>query len=256
MARLSARAKSEGNNGAVPAPASLRVLKRHAARPVQRPPGRSVKLKPYGHIKRFVKVNVTERVSVVSLQFQVSSPVTPAGSSMAARPKCPFFNLLLGSAFAIELVLSATAAFSQNAVAAASGPFNSLAGLWSGNGVVDTSDGLHEHVRCKATYVAEKAGYTVRLDLRCASDAYNFELTSNIVQTGDSLSGNWFENSHRVGGSISGHNDGHQIEARAEGDTFTALLTVRTSGRRQSFLMESPGAKVSQVSISLNQSAK
>jgi len=75
--------------------------------------------------------------------------------------------------------------------------------------------------------------------LRCASDAYNFELSNNIMQTGDSLSGNWFESTHRVGGSISGRNTGRVINARAEDDTFTALLTVKTNGHRQVFLMES-----------------
>ena len=138
----------------------------------------------------------------------------------------------------------------------ASGPFDALAGLWSGNGVVQTSDGLHERVRCKATYEAENAGHIVKLDLRCASDAYKFELSSNIMQTGDSLSGNWFESTHRVGGSISGRNTGREIKARAEGDTFTALLPVKTNGHRQVFLMESPGAKVSQVSINLSQAPK
>jgi hypothetical protein len=76
------------------------------------------------------------------------------------------------------------------------------------------------------------------------------------MQTGSSLSGNWFESTHRVGGSISGRNTGSEINARAEGDTFTALLTVRTNGHRQVFLMQSPGAKVSQVSINLSQAPR
>jgi hypothetical protein len=169
---------------------------------------------------------------------------------MSLRSKPPVLAALLGGAFATTVFTSS--AFPEGTVAAA-GPFGALAGLWSGNGVVQTSDGLHERVRCKATYVAENAGHIVRLDLRCASDAYKFELNGNIKQTGDSLSGNWFETTHRVGGSISGRNTGQEIDARAEGDTFTALLKVKTIGRRQSFLMESPGAKVSQVSINLSQ---
>jgi hypothetical protein len=130
-----------------------------------------------------------------------------------------------------------------------------LSGAWAGNGFVETSDGLHERVRCKASYVTASAGQSVSLDLRCASDAYKFELSSNISQTGDQLSGIWFEATHRVAGKITGRNRGGLIEARAEGDTFTALLTVRTTGARQSFLMESPGAKVSRVSIDLRRGA-
>ncbi|HXW30359.1 MAG TPA: hypothetical protein VEK55_13435 [Xanthobacteraceae bacterium] len=173
--------------------------------------------------------------------------------AMSLRSKPPVLAALMGGAFA-TMVLSSPV-FPEG-TQGASGPFEALAGLWSGNGVVQTSDGLHEKVRCKATYVAENAGHIVKLELRCASDAYKFELSSHIMQTGDSLSGNWFESTHRVGGSISGRNTGHEIDARAEGDTFTALLTVKTVGRRQSFLMESPGAKVSQVSINLSQANK
>jgi len=138
-----------------------------------------------------------------------------------------------------------------SAPAAAQAAFDGLAGAWAGSGVVETRDGLHERVRCKAKYVTQSAGQGVQLDLRCASDAYKFELTSSISQTGDQLTGNWFESTNRVGGKLSGRNKDGLIEARAEGDTFTALLTVKTSGSRQSFLMESPGAKVSSVSIDL-----
>jgi hypothetical protein len=142
------------------------------------------------------------------------------------------------------------------APAFAQGSFDALAGEWSGSGVVDTSGGSHERVRCKANYITRNAGQGVQLNLVCASDAYKFELSSNIVQSGDTISGNWFESTHRVGGNISGKNTDGLIEARAEGDTFTALLTVGTKGDRQSFLMESPGAQVSQVSIDLHRGAR
>ena len=174
---------------------------------------------------------------------------------MSLRSKPHILAALFGSAFSTIMFFSMSPA-SPEGTRGASGPFDALAGLWSGNGVVQTSDGGHERVRCKATYVAENAGHIVKLDLRCASDAYKFELSSNIMQTGSSLSGNWFESTHRVGGSISGRNTGSEINARAEGDTFTALLTVKTNGHRHALPMQSPGAKVSQVSINPSQAPK
>jgi hypothetical protein len=174
---------------------------------------------------------------------------------MSLRSKPHILAALIGGAFSTMVVFSISPAFPKG-TRGVSGPFDALSGLWSGNGVVQSSDGLRERVRCKANYVAENAGHIVKLDLRCASDAYQFELSGNITQTGDSLSGNWFESTHRVGGSISGRNTGREINARAEGATFTALLTVKTNGHRQVFLMESPGAKVSQVSINLSQAPK
>ena len=132
------------------------------------------------------------------------------------------------------------------------GPFEVLAGSWSGTGTVNTSDGLHERVKCLAKYVSEKAGNRLELELRCASDNYKVEFTSNIVQSGGSLSGNWFERTRRVGGSISGKASGNQFNVRASGDTFTALLNVTTQGTRQTFSMDSPGAYVPHFSIALN----
>jgi hypothetical protein len=68
---------------------------------------------------------------------------------------------------------------------------------------------------------------------------------------GTALSGNWFESRYRQGGKVSGQNINGVIEAKVESDTITALLTVRTRGNRQTFVMDSPGAWVSHVSIDL-----
>jgi hypothetical protein len=134
--------------------------------------------------------------------------------------------------------------------------FDNVAGSWSGSGWMKPSDGPRERVRCKVDYSVKSAGQSVKLNLRCASDAYKMELSANIEQTGTTLSGNWFESQYRQGGKISGQNDNGLIEARVEGNTITALLTVRTRANRQSFVMESPGAWVSEVSIDLFRDAK
>src|SRR5215470_12127676 len=76
--------------------------------------------------------------------------------------------------FALAFVLLAA----PPARAQATGPFDVLAGSWSGTGTVNTSDGLHERVMCFAKYVSEKAGNSLDLDLRCASDSYKVEFTS------------------------------------------------------------------------------
>src|SRR6266404_6226202 len=62
---------------------------------------------------------------------------------------------------------------------------------------------------------------------------------------------NGFESQYRQGGKVSGQNVNGVIEAKVESDTITALLTVRTRGNRQTFVMDSPGAWVSHVSIDL-----
>ena len=129
--------------------------------------------------------------------------------------------------------------------------FDNVAGSWSGSGSMKPSDGPRERVRCKVDYVPKNAGQSVKMNVRCASDAYKMDLSANIDENGTILSGNWFESTYRQGGKVSGQNDNGLIEAKVEGDTITALLTVRTKGNHQSFVMESPGAWISQVSIDL-----
>ena len=134
--------------------------------------------------------------------------------------------------------------------------FDSVAGSWSGSGSMKPSDGPRERVRCKIDYAPKNAGQSVKMNVRCASDAYKMDLNANIDQNGAALSGNWFESQYRQGGKFSGQNVNGVIEAKVESDTITALLTVRTKGNRQTFVMDSPGAWVSHVSIELVRDAR
>ena len=141
-------------------------------------------------------------------------------------------------------ILAAAPAYAQQS-------FVSVAGSWSGGGMMKPSDGPRQRVRCKADYVPKNNGQSVKLNLRCTSDDYKMDLSANVDQNGTDLSGNWFESQYRQGGKISGKNVNGVIEARVEGDTITALLSVQTKGNRQTFAMESPGASVSEVSVEL-----
>jgi hypothetical protein len=134
--------------------------------------------------------------------------------------------------------------------------FDKVAGSWSGSGSMKPSDGARERVLCKVDYNVRNGGDSVKMNVRCASDAYKMDLSANIDQNGTALSGNWFESQHRQGGSVSGQNVNGLIEAKVESNTIVALLTVRTKGNHQTFVMEAPGAWVSQVSIDLVRDAR
>ncbi|MEY9429518.1 hypothetical protein ABH975_004833 [Bradyrhizobium ottawaense] len=134
--------------------------------------------------------------------------------------------------------------------------FDSLAGAWSGIGTMKPSDGPREKVRCKVAYNVTRPGRSLTLDLRCASDAYKMVLSANIEQSGTELSGNWFESEYRQGGKVYGTNKDGLIEARIEGNTVAALVTIQTRSNRQSFLMEATGSWMAEVAIELNKDAK
>jgi len=132
---------------------------------------------------------------------------------------------------------------------------DSMAGRWSGTGSMKPSDGPREKIQCKVAYDVKRPGKSIKLDLKCASDAYKLMLSANIEQDGDNISGNWFESEWRQGGKIIGTSSGDLVEARIEGNTVAALVTIRTTANRQWFVMDAPGSWVSQVSIELKREA-
>ena len=70
---------------------------------------------------------------------------------------------------------------------AQSGPFSGFNGSWSGNGTVKLSDGTSERIRCKATYNVNGTGLGMKQTLRCASDSYKFDLSTDVTSQGNRI---------------------------------------------------------------------
>jgi hypothetical protein len=136
------------------------------------------------------------------------------------------------------------------ATPAAVSPFTALAGNWSGGGILQSSDGTRERLRCRAGY--DVGGPELRLNLRCASDSYNFDLTSQVEYRGGAISGSWREASRNASGSISGRASGGRIEASATGQNFSAELSLTTRGNRQVISLRPQGTNITQVSLQLD----
>ena len=133
------------------------------------------------------------------------------------------------------LMLSVTAGNAQ------SGPFTGFNGAWSGNGTVALSDGTTERIRCKADYVVDGSGLALKQTLKCASDSYKFDLTSDVRSQGDRISGSWSEASRNVFGNLQGTAGGGRIEVFVEANGFAANLTLQTSGNKQTVQINSKG---------------
>jgi hypothetical protein len=131
-------------------------------------------------------------------------------------------------------------------------PFAALAGDWSGNGTVTMSNGGQERMRCRANYDVGQGGEDVRLNIRCASDSFNFDLASQVANRGGRLSGEWSEASRNVAGTISGRANGNQIQAQANSAGFSANLSLTTKGNRQSVTIQPQGTDVQAVSLTLS----
>src|SRR4051812_49382092 len=143
--------------------------------------------------------------------------------------------------------------FSPASHAQSGGPFAGMAGVWSGGGTVTLDDGSSERIRCRATYAVGNGGNGLNQSLTCASDSYRFNLSSNVVARGGSLSGTWSESSRNISGEIqgSGGNGNFQVTASAPG--VNANLSIHTAGNKQSVTTRSDSA-FRGASISLNRS--
>ena len=130
----------------------------------------------------------------------------------------------------------AAVAFFMTALAAStghaqSGPFAGLAGTWSGGGTVTLDDGSSERIRCRATY--RVGGPNMDMTLTCASDAYKFALQAAVVDQGGNVSGTWTETSRNIGGSLQGRGGGGNFQVIAQAAGFSARISLRTAGNRQ-----------------------
>lgn len=136
------------------------------------------------------------------------------------------------------------------AIAAVSS-FRNLAGTWSGGGMLSMANGEQQPLRCRASYDVAGRGDAVSLNLRCASDSYNFDLTGNVEDRNGMISGQWSEATRNASGTIEGRAAGDHIEAAARGQNFSANLSLTTRGNRQSVSIQPAGTEVRDVSLTL-----
>lgn len=137
--------------------------------------------------------------------------------------------------------IGAALMLSVSASNAQSGPFAGFDGSWAGNGTVSLSDGTNENIRCRATYKVDGTGLGLQQTLRCASDSYKFDLSSNVTSSGDRISGHWSEASRNINGDLQGTAGGGKIDVFVEAAGFAASLTLTTRGNKQSVQISSKG---------------
>lgn len=155
-----------------------------------------------------------------------------------------FWPAIKAAGIGAALMLSVSASYAQ------SGPFAGLNGAWSGNGTVSLSDGSTERIRCRATYAVDGTGKALTQTLRCASDSYKFDLSSNVSSQGNNVSGTWSEASRNVFGNLQGRAGDGTIEVFVEAAGFAANITLTTRGNKQTVQISSKG-EIRGVSITM-----
>ena len=153
-------------------------------------------------------------------------------------------NLTAAAAAVIIHSMAVSPAFAQSA------PFAGLAGAWSGSGTISLSDGSKERLRCRATYRVAAGDNALQQSLRCASDSYKIELSSDVVSEGGRVSGSWSEASRGVSGTLQGRASGGRIAVTVDAPGFSANLTLTTTGNKQSISIVSE-SDIRDVSIAM-----
>jgi hypothetical protein len=165
--------------------------------------------------------------------------------SPAALRGCCLIALV--SAFFIPLVPTS----------AAMGPFADFTGSWTGTGTVRPGSGAIERIRCIANYRPRGSSqHEVDLQLRCASDSYNFDLSGQFTANErNQITGSWTERSRNIGGTATGTASGERLDVHVESSAFAADLVMVTRSRRQSVTIDSQGGgQIVKASISLSRS--
>ena len=130
-------------------------------------------------------------------------------------------------------------------------PFAGMSGVWSGKGSISLEGGAREAIRCRATYAVRNDGNALQQTLRCASDSYKIELTSNVVANSGKLTGTWSEATRNVSGDVEGTTAGGRFQVVVRAGTFSADLILTTRGNSQAVVIRSEGGEFKGANISL-----
>ena len=153
------------------------------------------------------------------------------------------------------MVLVSVISIAQTPLWAADGPFHDFDGSWSGTGTLRPSNGAAERIRCNATYRPRGSSqHEIDLQLRCASDSYNFDLSGQFTaDEQNQVSGRWTERTRTVGGTAVGNAQGDRLQIHIESAGFAADMVMVTRNRRQSVTIDSQGGgQIVKASITLN----
>jgi hypothetical protein len=155
------------------------------------------------------------------------------------------WQILKAACVVVGITAAAPASFAQ------SGPFSGLGGAWAGGGVVQVGDGGSERIRCRATYTVASDGNNLQQVLRCASDSYRFDLSSDVTNRGGALTGTWSEASRGINGGVEGRASNGQFNALVTANGFAAELKMVAHGNKQTIAINSQNTQLKGVQITL-----
>jgi hypothetical protein len=105
-------------------------------------------------------------------------------------------------------------------------PLESISGRWVGQGRLGVRGNATEQVKCRVTYVYEKAGDLLKQTIRCASAGGNVEVQSVVSHVAGRLSGSWKELVRNMSGDLSGTVTPRGFRVNVQGESLTANMDI------------------------------
>jgi hypothetical protein len=155
------------------------------------------------------------------------------------------------TAASVAVAAAAAVTLGSTIHVALANPVLNLPGRWSGPGSIVMSSGEKEQMRCVATYFVEGSGATVKQNLRCASQGYKIDATTNLLVANGRVSGAWEERTWDTKGSIKGDVNGDAFNLTIDGPGFSAAMAVKTDTCKQSISITPRANTVARISMNL-----
>lgn len=156
----------------------------------------------------------------------------------------------LRSLAALGLAVS-LAAWPTAGLPSPAGPFRPFLGSWYGRGAIRANNGQTESITCRATYEGADGDQSLEQSLVCASDTYRLNIESSATAEGSELQGQWQETTRNVQGQLSGEVARGDFEGMVTGPGFTAQISLRARGRKQTVHIAPSAGDIQSVDIVL-----
>ncbi|MGQ0672002.1 MAG: hypothetical protein ACT4N2_03870 [Hyphomicrobium sp.] len=134
---------------------------------------------------------------------------------------------------AMGMAVSSAAMVGQTATAQTKGPFDGLAGYWSGQGRLGFKDGKTEAVTCRTTYFVSENAAELKQNIRCASGGAKIEVKSIVRHTAGKLTGTWTETVYDKAGDITGEVTPRGFRVLVKGSEVDASMDIINREARQ-----------------------
>ena len=141
------------------------------------------------------------------------------------------------------LVGCALSLLAGSTVAQTTDPIMALGGRWAGMASVTPDSGPDQASSCVGTYFPADNGAKLTQNLRCKSDSYQLDASTQLQIAGTKITGRWQDKVNNLDGIINGTVKPDGFDILLSGDFFDAKMTIARTSCQQSITIEFEGGQ-------------